>query len=376
MHFEISAEDPLSQARAGLITTDHGEIHTPVFMPVGTIGSVKAMQQYELETEVGAQILLGNTYHLFLRPGTDIIRQAGGIHKFISWKRPVLTDSGGYQVYSLAHRRKISEEGVSFSSHIDGTKHFFTPEIVVDIQREIGADFIMAFDECPPYPCPERYARESLDLTMRWLDRCLKRFDDSSSIHGYRQALIPIVQGGTFPGLRKEATERVVALDQGFNAIGGLSVGEPKELMFEMTELTTRILPRDKPRYLMGVGTPGDLLKCIAMGIDMFDCVLPTRNARHGLLYTYEGVINIKNAKWSDHFEPVDPESDNLSSRYYSRAYLRHLFQSKEILAMQIATLHNLRFYMKLMDDCRKHISDGSFSEWEKEIAEKLDRRL
>lgn len=345
-------------------------------MPVGTLGSVKGVQQRDLEEEVLAQIILGNTYHLYLRPGTEILRKAGGLHRFNGWNHPILTDSGGYQVYSLSHRRKISEEGVTFQSHIDGSSHFFTPEVVIDIQRAIGADIIMAFDECTPYPCDYSYAKASLELTHRWLERCCRRADTTEPFYGYHQALFPIVQGSTYKDLRKISAETVASFGREANAIGGLSVGEPAEEMYEMTDLACGILPKDKPRYLMGVGTPENILECIALGVDMFDCVLPTRNARHGMLYTADGAINIKNAKWKEDFSPIDENGPCQASRFYSKAYLRHLFHSKELLGAQIASLHNLSFYLWLVAEARKHIQAGDFLSWKGQMVKGLQRRL
>jgi queuine tRNA-ribosyltransferase len=345
-------------------------------MPVGTLGSVKAIHQHELIDPIAAKIILGNTYHLYLRPGTDILSAAGGLHKFMHWDAPLLTDSGGYQVYSLASQRKIKEEGVIFQSHIDGSTHVFTPEKVMDIQRIIGADIIMAFDECPPYPCDYDYAKKSMDLTHRWLKRCCTRFDETEGLYGYQQTLFPIVQGSTYADLRKESAETIRDLDRAGNAIGGLSVGEPAEKMYETTASVCEILPLEKPRYLMGVGTPVNLLEGIALGIDMFDCVLPSRNARHGLLYTWNGVININNAKWKDNFDPIDPSSNAKTSQVYTKAYLRHLFKANEITAMQIATLHNLSFYLSLMAEARIQIEKGTFSTWKNSIIHSLDFRL
>lgn len=376
MDFALLHTDPDSRARAGLITTDHGQIETPIFMPVGTAATVKAVHQHELVSEVGAQICLGNTYHLYLRPGLDVLREAGGIHGFNGWKGPVLTDSGGFQVYSLAHRRKIKEEGVTFQSHIDGSKHHFTPEGVMDIQRVIGADIMMAFDECTPYPCEYDYAKKSLGLTNRWLQRCVDRFDNTEPLYGYSQTLFPIVQGSTYTDLRIQSAEFVAGLDREGNAIGGLSVGEPAEEMYAMTEVVTDILPKHRPRYLMGVGTPENLLEGIARGIDMFDCVLPTRNARHGLLYTAEGIINIRNQKWQREFSPIDSTSTSHASRTHSKAYLRHLFISNEILGMQIATLQNLSFFLWLVKESRKHILNGTFITWKKDMVKKVSQRL
>ena len=345
-------------------------------MPVGTLGSVKGVQQRDLKEEVGAQVILGNTYHLYLRPGTEVLQQAGGLHRFNSWDRPILTDSGGFQVHSLSHRRKIKEEGVTFQSHIDGSSHFFSPEGVMDIQRAIGADIIMAFDECTPYPCDYKYAKESMELTHRWLGRCCRHFDQTAPLYGHRQALLPIVQGSTYRDLRKISAEFIAAQGREANAIGGLSVGEPAEEMYEMTELVCGILPKDKPRYLMGVGTPENILECIALGIDMFDCVLPTRNARHGLLYTAKGIINIKNAKWKADFSPIDEDGPCQASRLYNKAYLRHLIHSKELLGAQIASLHNLSFYLWLVGEARRHIQAGDFLQWKNQIVKDLQTRL
>ncbi len=375
MTFELLATDPHSRARAGRLYTDHGIIDTPIFMPVGTAGTVKAVHQHELEHNIGAQIILGNTYHLYLRPGLEVLRQAGGLHRFNHWSRPILTDSGGYQVYSLAHRRKIREEGVTFQSHIDGSRHTFTPENVIDIQRTIGADILMAFDECTPYPCDFRYAKASMELTHRWLERCVKRFQETEPLYGYRQALFPIVQGSTYADLRRASAEMVATFECPGNAIGGLSVGEPAEEMYEMTALVTEILPADRPRYLMGVGTPENLLECIERGIDMFDCVLPTRNARHGILYTWEGIISIRNQRWRDCFEPIDALCPVPTSQQHSRAYLRHLFLSGEILAMQLATLQNLSFYLDLMRQARQHILAGDFVTWKKAVLPQITQR-
>ena len=374
--FTILKKDDQTSARTGLISTAHGNIPTPIFMPVGTLGSVKAIHQHELIDPIAAKIILGNTYHLYLRPGTDILSAAGGLHKFMHWDAPLLTDSGGYQVYSLASQRKIKEEGVIFQSHIDGSTHVFTPEKVMDIQRIIGADIIMAFDECPPYPCDYDYAKKSMDLTHRWLKRCCARFDETEGLYGYQQTLFPIVQGSTYADLRKESAETIRDLDRAGNAIGGLSVGEPAEKMYETTARVCEILPVEKPRYLMGVGTPVNLLEGIALGIDMFDCVLPSRNARHGLLYTWNGVININNAKWKDNFDPIDPTSNAKTSQIYTKAYLRHLFKANEITAMQIATLHNLSFYLSLMAEARVQIEKGTFSTWKNSIIHSLDFRL
>ncbi|TND03200.1 MAG: queuine tRNA-ribosyltransferase [Bacteroidetes bacterium] len=345
-------------------------------MPVGTVGSVKAVHQRELADDIKAQIILGNTYHLYLRPGLDILSGAGGLHKFIGWDKPILTDSGGFQVYSLSHRRKLTEEGVTFASHIDGSKHLFTPENVMDIQRSIGADIIMVFDECTPWPCEKEYAAKSLDLTHRWLKRCITRFAGTEGRYGYSQSLFPIVQGSTYPDLRIKSAEFIAEQRCEGNAIGGLSVGEPAEEMYALTELVCGILPADKPRYLMGVGTPANILECIALGVDMFDCVMPTRNARHGLLFTRQGIINIKNEKWKDDFSPLDPEGTSFADKNYTRAYLRHLMHSEEILGMQIATLHNLGFYLDLVKEARRRIIDGSFSAWKDGMVKKVSQRL
>jgi len=376
MKFTIHATDPASSARTGTIKTAHGSIQTPIFMPVGTAGTVKGIHQHELRDVIKAQIILGNTYHLYLRPGMNILQQAGGLHHFNGWEKPLLTDSGGYQVYSLSHRRKIKEEGVTFQSHIDGSKHFFTPENVMDVQRQIGADIIMAFDECAPYPCEYKYAKDSMGMTHRWLKRCCDRFDSTEGLYGYEQTLFPIVQGSTYMDLRKESAETIASFEREGNAIGGLSVGEPAEMMYETTEIVCGILPKDKPRYLMGVGTPENLLECIALGVDMFDCVLPSRNARHGLLYTSEGTINIKNRKWADDFSPIDANGACPTSRTHTKAYLRHLIHCKELLGPQIATLHNLSFYLWLMGEARQHIADGDFLSWKNTIVKKLTQRL
>ena len=376
MIFTLRHSDPHSRARAGVIETAHGTIETPIFMPVGTAGAVKAVHQHELSEVVGAQIVLGNTYHLYLRPGLDVLEQAGGLHRFNGWQRPILTDSGGYQVYSLGHRRKIREEGVTFQSHIDGSKHVFTPEGVMDIQRRIGADIVMAFDECTPYPCDLNYARNSMHMTHRWLKRCLGRFAETEPLYGYEQALFPIVQGSTYPDFRRESAEFVAAQGAVGNAIGGLSVGEPAEEMYAMTDLVTHILPTDKPRYLMGVGTPANILESIALGIDMFDCVMPTRNARHGLLFTAQGVISIRNNKWKDDFSPIDPDSPAPSSQLHTRAYLRHLFVSGEILGMQLASIQNLAFYLWLVREARARILSGDFAYWKTQMVKRVSERL
>ncbi|MFD1630296.1 tRNA guanosine(34) transglycosylase Tgt [Pseudopedobacter beijingensis] len=376
MKFKLAAQDKLSKARAGEIATDHGTIQTPIFMPVGTAGTVKSVHQRELRDDIKAQIILGNTYHLYLRPGLDVIEKAGGLHKFNGWERPILTDSGGYQVYSLTEVRKIKEEGVTFRSHIDGSKHLFTPENVMDTQRTIGADIIMAFDECTPYPCDYNYARKSLDMTHRWLKRCIDRFDNTESKYGYSQTLFPIVQGSVYKDLRKKSAEFIAEQNREGNAIGGLSVGEPAEEMYAMTEVVCDILPYEKPRYLMGVGTPINILENIALGIDMFDCVMPTRNARNGMLFTRNGIINIKNEKWKDDFSPIDPDSDLYSDLVYSKAYLRHLIHSKEILGAQIASLHNLHFYLWLVKEAREKIISGEFYEWKNKMVKVLGQRL
>ncbi len=376
MKFKLEAEDKNSKARAGEITTDHGVIKTPIFMPVGTAGSVKAVHQHELANDIKAQIILGNTYHLYLRPGLETLQLAGGLHKFNGWKRPLLTDSGGYQVYSLSGVRKIKEEGVTFRSHIDGSKHLFTPESVMDTQRIIGADIIMAFDECTPYPCEYGYARRSMEMTHRWLKRCCEQFDTTEPIYGYNQTLFPIVQGSVYKDLRKQSAEVIASFEREGNAIGGLSVGEPAEDMYEMTEIVCDILPKEKPRYLMGVGTPINLLENIALGIDMFDCVMPTRNARNGMLFTKNGIINIRNERWKNDFSAIEEDSDLYADRNYTKAYLRHLTHSKEILGAQIATLHNLNFYLWLMNEAREKIIEGEFTEWKNKMVIQLAQRL
>ena len=376
MKFDLLKTDPDGRARAGVIYTDHGPIETPVFMPVGTAGSVKAVHQRELIEDIGARIILGNTYHLYLRPGIELLQKAGGLHKFNGWSKPMLTDSGGYQVYSLSSNRKIKEEGVTFKSHIDGSAHLFTPESVMDIQRSIGADFIMAFDECTPYPCEFDYAKKSLDITHKWLKRCMTRFRETTPLYGYEQALLPIVQGSVYADLRKQSAAFCAEQDMFANAIGGLSVGEPHELMYEMTGIVCEILPQEKPRYLMGVGTPENILECIDLGVDMFDCVMPTRNARNGMLFTSEGIINIRNEKWRDALEPIDSNLGGYVSTFYTKAYLRHLVISKEILGAQIASIHNLTFYLWLVNTAREKIMEGNFREWKKEMVEKVTRRL
>jgi len=376
LDFTIQHTDAYSNARTGKITTAHGDIETPIFMPVGTQGTVKAVHFSELEQEVKAEIILGNTYHLYLRPGLDILQKAGGLHAFNTWKKPILTDSGGYQVYSLSHRRKLTEEGVTFQSHIDGSKHLFTPENVMDTQRIIGADFIMAFDECTPYPCDYRYAKKSLKITHDWLLRCIHRFDTTTPLYGYEQTLLPIVQGSVYRDLRTESAEFIAAQQRPANAIGGLAVGEPAEIMYEMTDLVCSILPKDKPRYLMGVGTPANILEAIALGIDMFDCVMPTRNARHGLLFTTAGIINIKNQKWKEDFSAIDENVPAETSRKHTKAYLRHLFVVEEYLAAQIASIQNLSFYLWLVNEARNKIKEGTFTTWKNEMVVKLSKRL
>ncbi|MEY2905190.1 MAG: hypothetical protein RJA52_1206 [Bacteroidota bacterium] len=370
IHFDLQHTDAYSSARAGKITTAHGEILTPIFMPVGTAGTVKGIHVHELKEIIHAQIILGNTYHLYLRPGMEVMKTAGGLHNFMKWDRPILTDSGGYQVYSLGNNRKIKEEGVTFQSHIDGSKHLFTPESVMEIQRLIGADIVMAFDECTPYPCSYDYAEKSMELTHRWLKRC-----QSVQLQAY-QSLFPIIQGSTFPELRKISAQTIAEADLAGNAIGGLSVGEPAEEMYAMTALVTEILPKHKPRYLMGVGTPVNILESIALGIDMFDCVLPSRNARHGLLYTSKGIINIKNAKWQNDHSPIDEDAESIHSKTHTKAYLRHLITSGEMLGLQIATLHNLSFYLWLVKEARTHILSGSFHAWKSKMVIELERRL
>lgn len=376
MKFTLQHTDTKTKARVGLIETDHGPIETPIFMPVGTAGTVKAVKQNELEEDVKAQIILGNTYHLYLRPGLETLQKAGGLHKFNSWDHPILTDSGGYQIFSLTHQRKLKEEGATFKSHIDGSKHMFTPENVMDTQRIIGADIIMAFDECTPYPCDYKYAKNSMGLTHRWLDRCIARFNETKPLYGYEQVLFPIVQGSVYKDLRKESAEYIASKNAFGNAIGGLSVGEPAEDMYEMTDLVCDILPKEKPRYLMGVGTPINILECIALGIDMFDCVMPTRNARHGLLFTKNGVINIKNEKWKNDFSPIEEDGASEVDRRYTKAYLRHLLICGEHLAAQISSIHNLAFYLWLVKEARKRILDGSFADWKNEMVIKLAQRL
>lgn len=376
MNFKVQSTDNNSKARAGLITTDHGEIQTPIFMPVGTLGSVKGVHMHELKDDIHAQIILGNTYHLYLRPGTEVLRQAGGLHKFNGWDRPILTDSGGFQVFSLSQNRKLKEDGAHFRSHIDGSKHVFTPEGTVDIQRVIGADIMMALDECAPGTAEWTYARKSLDLTHRWLDRGWKHFNETEPLYGYSQTFFPIVQGCSYADLRRESARKVASLGAEGNAIGGLAVGEPAEVMYEMIEVVNDILPEDKPRYLMGVGTPVNILEAISRGVDMMDCVMPTRNGRNGLLFTPEGTMNMRNKKWETDFRPIWEESDCYVDKVYTRAYLRHLFIAQELLAMQIASIHNLAFYLWLVTEARKHIIAGDFTDWKDEMVPKLMRRL
>lgn len=376
MNFELLKTDTLTKARAGRIITDHGIIETPIFMPVGTVASVKGVQQRELTEDINADIILGNTYHLYLRPTTAILEQAGGLHKFMHWDRNILTDSGGYQVYSFSSTRKIKEEGVKFKSHIDGSYHFFSPEKSMEIQRSIGADIIMAFDECTPYPCEYGYASRSMQMTHRWLDRCINYLQENAPKYGYSQSLFPIVQGSVYPDLRKISAEYIASKGADGNAIGGLSVGEPAEKMYEITEIVCDILPQDKPRYLMGVGTPINILENIALGVDMFDCVMPTRNARNGMLFTAHGTINIKNKKWENDFSPIDENGYTFVDTYYTKAYLRHLFAAEEFLGKQIATLHNLGFYLWLVRQARKHILQGDFPEWKKQMVSQMNNRL
>lgn len=376
MEFELLATDPQTGARAGLLHTAHGTIETPIFMPVGTVGSVKAVMQEQLVQDVKAQIILGNTYHLYLRPGTEILEKAGGLHKFNGWDKPILTDSGGYQVFSLSANRKLKEEGALFQSHIDGSRHLFTPESVMDIQRSIGADIVMAFDECTPYPCEYDYAKKSMELTHRWLARCFQRFNETEPKYGYDQSLFPIVQGSTFKDLRLQSAEFAASMEADGNAIGGLSVGEPEADMYEMCELVCGILPKAKPRYLMGVGTPWNILECIGLGVDMFDCVMPTRNGRNGMLFTTEGVVNIKNKRWADDFSPIDAGLNGGTSNTYTKAYLRHLFAAGEILGLQLASLQNLSFYLHLVKEARQHIIDGDYGQWKRNMLEVVKRRL
>lgn len=376
MKFDLHAKDSASKARAGTITTDHGEIQTPIFMPVGTVATVKGVHQTELKNEIDPDIILGNTYHLYLRPQTNILEQAGGLHKFMNWDRNILTDSGGYQVYSLSGNRKINEEGVKFKSHIDGSAHMFTPERAMDIQRSIGADIIMAFDECTPYPCDYNYAKNSMHMTHRWLKRCINHLDKSPLKYDYNQTLFPIVQGSTYKDLRKQSAEFIASVEAEGNAIGGLSVGEPAEELYAMSEIVCNILPEDKPRYLMGVGTPINILENISLGVDMFDCVMPTRNARNGMLFTAHGTINIKNKKWENDFSPIDEMGITFVDTYYSKAYLRHLFASREMLGKQIASIHNLGFYLWLVREARKHILAGDFYDWKNRMVKQMDKRL
>ena len=376
MNFELLTTDATTHARAGRITTDHGVIETPIFMPVGTVASVKGVQQRELAQDINADIILGNTYHLYLRPTTSILEQAGGLHKFMHWDRNILTDSGGYQVYSFSSTRKIKEEGVRFKSHIDGSYHFFSPEKSMEIQRSIGADIIMAFDECTPYPCEYAYAKRSMHMTHRWLDRCISYLEENAPKYGYHQSLFPIVQGSVYPDLRRASAEYIASKGADGNAIGGLSVGEPAEKMYEITEIVCDILPKDKPRYLMGVGTPINILENIALGVDMFDCVMPTRNARNGMLFTAHGTINIKNKKWENDFSPIDENGYTFVDTYYTKAYLRHLFAAEEFLGKQIATIHNLGFYLWLVREARKHILQGDFSQWKNQMVSQMNNRL
>lgn len=376
MKFELQKTDPNGSARAGIITTDHGQIMTPIFMPVGTVGSVKGVHFHELRDDIKAQIILGNTYHLYLRPGTEILSKAGGLHKFNGWEKPILTDSGGFQVFSLSDNRKLTDEGVWFRSHIDGSKHLFTPEKVVDIERIIGADIMMALDECTPGTADRKYARKSLDLTLRWLDRGWKRYTETQGLYGYSQAYFPIVQGCTYEDMRRESAEHVASLGADGNAIGGLAVGEPAEVMYEMINVVNDILPKDKPRYLMGVGTPANILEAIDRGVDMMDCVMPTRNGRNGMLFTANGIMNMKNKKWADDFSPIQEDGPSYVDRVYTKAYLRHLFVSQELLAMQIASIHNLAFYLWLVGEARKHILQGDFKTWKEEMLVRVTTRL
>ena len=376
MKFELQYTDSKSNARAGLITTDHGQIQTPIFMPVGTVGSVKAVHLHELKEDIKAQIILGNTYHLYLRPGLDVLEQAGGLHKFNGFDRPMLTDSGGFQVFSLTGIRKMREEGVEFQSHIDGSRHMFTPERVIDIERTIGADIMMAFDECTPGTAEYKYAKESMERTHRWLDRCWKRFQETEPKYGYSQALFPIVQGCIYPDLRRQSAEYIASKGADGNAIGGLAVGEPTEKMYEMIELTNEILPKDKPRYLMGVGTPMNILEAIERGVDMFDCVMPTRNGRNGMLFTKNGIMNMKNKKWENDFSPIEEDGDSYVDTAYSKAYLRHLFHAQELLAMQIASIHNLSFYLWLVGEARKNIIEGDYTSWKATMMKRVSTRL
>ena len=376
MFFNLEKKDTNSKARTGTITTSHGKIKTPIFMPVGTIGSVKAVHQHELKDDIKAQIILGNTYHLYLRPGTEVIKNAGGLHNFMNWDRPILTDSGGFQVFSLSDNRKLTEEGALFKSHIDGSKHLFTPENVIDTQRIIGSDIMMALDECPPYPSDYKYAKNSMHLTHQWLERGMKHFQNTEGLYGYEQAYFPIVQGSTYKDLRAQSAEFIASQNAMGNAIGGLSVGEPVEDMYEMLDIVNTILPSDKPRYLMGVGTPINILEGIALGTDMFDCVMPTRNGRNGMLFTSEGTINIKNEKWTNDYSPLDVNGTSYVDTTYSKAYVRHLFKANEILGMQIASIHNLAFYLWLVGEARKHIEEGDFTSWKTIMVNKLGQRL
>ena len=377
MKFTIHNWDPHSNARAGLIHTDRGEIETPIFMPVGTVGAVKGMHVKQLQEDVKAQIILGNTYHLYLRPGLEVLERVGGIHQFNGWDKPILTDSGGFQVFSLSHKRKIKpDEGVWFQSHIDGSKHLFSPEKVIDIQRIIGADIMMAFDECPPYPCEYEYAKKSMQITHQWLDRCIVRMDETEPQYGKNQTLFPIVQGSLFPDLRRRSAEYIASKEMEGNAIGGVSVGEPTELMYEITELCCSILPQDKPRYLMGVGTPANILEAIGMGVDMFDCVMPTRNGRNGMIFTWEGMMNMRNEKWKYDFSPIDSQSDLFADQDYSRAYLRHLYVANEMLGAMIGTIHNIYFYMDLVAKARENIKKGTFASWKNEVIAKISKKL
>ena len=377
MKFTLQKEDGKSHARAGLIETAHGMIETPIFMPVGTLGAVKSLHIRDLKQDVKAQIILGNTYHLYMRPGMEVLREAGGLHKFNGWDRPILTDSGGFQVFSLSHRRKIDpQEGVWFQSHIDGSRHLFSPEKVMDIERTIGADIIMAFDECTPYPADYKYAKNSMETTFKWLKRCIARLDETEPYYGYEQTLFPIVQGSTYKDLRLKSAEYVASVNCDGNAIGGVSVGEPTEMMYEITDLCCQVLPKDKPRYLMGVGTPANIVECISLGVDMFDCVMPTRNGRNGMIFTWEGMMNMRNEKWKNDFTPLDAESDLFADREYTRAYLRHLYVSDEILGPMIGSIHNLHFYLDLVRTARQKILDGTFATWKYEVLPKISRRL
>jgi queuine tRNA-ribosyltransferase len=376
MKFTVQHLDSGSKARSGVLETDHGTIKTPIFMPVGTVGTVKGVPQHDLSDSINAEIILGNTYHLYLRPGTDVLEQAGGLHRFMNWERPILTDSGGYQVYSLSDNRKITEDGVKFKSHIDGSTHVFTPERAIDIQRSIGADIVMAFDECTPYPCEYDYAKRSMEMTHRWLLRCKQRMAETQPLYGASQSLFPIVQGSVYPDLRKASAEFIAAQGADGNAIGGLSVGEPHEDMYAMTEAVCDILPADRPRYLMGVGTPANILECIALGVDMFDCVMPTRNARNGHLFTRNGIMNMKNLKWANDFSPLDPDGTADVDHRYSRAYVRHLFAANELLAIYIASVHNLSFYLSLVREARQHIEAGTFNTWKNRMVHQVTQRL